>query len=140
MYTPHTFRTGAGAYARIGIETSAMSASPHQLISMLFEGAKAAIGMARHHMACGEIVAKGNAISKAIDIVASGLKAALDADAAGSAGEELVNNLSALYDYIVQKLFQANLRNDAGALDEAEELLESIGSAWREIDAAPARA
>ncbi len=139
MYTPHAFRTGAGAYARVGIETSTMSASPHQLITMLFDGARTAIGMARHHMACGETVAKGNAISKAIDIVASGLKAGLDAEAAGPAGEELVGNLSALYDYIVQRLFQANLRNDAKALDEAEELLENIGSAWREIDAGPSR-
>ncbi|MGJ7527655.1 flagellar export chaperone FliS [Variovorax sp. GB1P17] len=134
MYTPHNFRTGAGAYARVGVETSVMSASPHQLIVMLFDGAKTAIGMARHHMAAGEGEAKGNAISKAIGIVDNGLKAGLDATAAGDAGAELVGNLSALYDYIVQRLFRANLHNDAGALDEAEALLENIASAWREID------
>jgi len=134
MYTPHNMRTGAGAYARLGVETSAMSASPHQLIVMLFDGAKTAIAMARHHMATGEIEAKGNAISKAIGIVDNGLKAALDADAAGEAGAELVGNLSALYDYVVQRLFRANLHNDALALDEADRLLENIASAWREID------
>jgi flagellar protein FliS len=139
MYTPHTFRTGASAYARIGVETGAMSASPHKLICMLFDGAETAIGMARHHMAVGDVVAKGNAISKAIGIVDSGLKASLDAKAAGLAGEELVGNLSDLYDYIIQRLLQANLRNDAKALDEAEGLLENIASAWREIDAGPAR-
>jgi flagellar protein FliS len=139
MYTSHQFRSGAGAYARLGVETSAMSASPHQLICMLFDGAKTAIGMARHHMAAGEIVAKGNAISKAIGIVDSGLKASLDAEAAGLAGAELVANLSALYDYIVQKLLVANLRNDVAALDEADGLLDNIASAWREIDAGAAR-
>lgn len=82
----------------------------------------------------GEIEAKGNAISKAIGIVDNGLKAALDADAAGEAGAELVGNLSALYDYVVQRLFRANLHNDAQALDEADRLLENIASAWREID------
>jgi flagellar protein FliS len=138
MYTPHTFRTGAGAYARVGVETGAMSASPHQLICMLFDGAKTAIGMGRHHMTTGEIAAKGNAISKAINIVDSGLKAALDAKAAGPAGEELVSNLSALYDYITQRLLFANLRNDLQALDEADGLLDNIASAWREIDAGPA--
>ena len=134
MYTPHNMRTGAGAYARLGVETSVMSASPHQLITMLFDGAKTAIGMARHHMAAGETQAKGNAISKAIGIVDNGLKAALDADAAGEAGAELVGNLSALYDYVVQQLFRANLHNDVWALDEADRLLENIASAWREID------
>ncbi|MGN8083470.1 flagellar export chaperone FliS [Variovorax sp. 22077] len=133
MYTPHNMRTGAGAYARLGVETSVMSASPHQLITMLFDGAKTAIGMARHHMAAGETQAKGNAISKAIGIVDNGLKAALDADAAGEAGAELVGNLSALYDYVVQQLFRANLHNDVRALDEADRLLENIASAWQEI-------
>ena len=65
MYTPHNFRTGAGAYARVGVETSAMSASPHQLIVMLFDGAKSAIGMARHHMAAGETEAAARHLARA---------------------------------------------------------------------------
>ena len=135
MYTHHTYRTGAGAYARVGVESSAMSASPHQLIVMLFDGAKTAIGMARHHMATGDVQAKGNAITKAINIVDNGLRASLDAQSAGPDGASLVANLSALYVYVVQRLLQANLRNDAVALDEAENLLDNIASAWREIGA-----
>lgn len=136
MYTHHSYRSGAGAYARVGIESSVMSASPHQLIVLLFDGAKTAIGMARHHMAQGEIQARGNAISKAINIVDNGLRASLDAKAAGAEGARLVENLSALYTYIVQRLLQANLRNDAAALDEADALLDNVASAWREIGAA----
>ncbi|MFI5445969.1 flagellar export chaperone FliS [Polaromonas sp. UC242_47] len=133
MYTPQSFNSGAGAYARVGLEIGAMSASPHQLIVMLFDGAKAAMSMARHHMASGDIVAKGNAISKAINIVDNGLKASLDATAGGQAGEELVANLTALYDYINQRLMYANLRNDPAMLEEASKLLESVSSAWRDI-------
>lgn len=140
MYTSHNFRTGANAYARVGVESGAMSASPHQLICMLFDGAKTAIGMARHHMAGNDFAAKGNAISKAVNIVENGLKASLDADAAGTAGAELVKNLTALYDYIVQRLLYANLRNDAKALDEADRLLDDLAGAWREIDAGAAAA
>jgi flagellar protein FliS len=134
MYTPHQFRTGAGAYARVGVESTAMSATPLQLIMMLFDGAKTAIGAARHHMGAGEIAPKGSAISRAINIVDNGLKASLDAQAAGEAGGELVSNLSALYDYVVRLLLLANVRNDVGSLDEADRLLETIASAWREID------
>jgi flagellar secretion chaperone FliS len=136
MYTPHNFRSGAGAYARLGVETQAMSASPHQLICMLFDGAITAIGMARHHIAEGDVAAKGSAISKAVGIVANGLRASLDAKAAGAAGTELVANLSALYDYVIRRLLQANLRDDPRALDEAQSLLESVASAWREIGVA----
>lgn len=133
MYTPHTFRTGANAYTRVGVETRAMSASPHQLITMLFDGVATSIGLARHHMASGDMLAKGKAISKAINIVDNGLKAGLDAKAAGEAGAELVGNLSALYDYVIRRLLHANLHNESKALDEAQALLENIASAWREI-------
>lgn len=134
MYTPHTFRSGAGAYARVGVESQAMSASPHQLIAMLFDGAKTAIGMARHHMSAGETEAKGNAISKAMNIVENGLKASLDAKAAGTEGTTLVSNLSALYDYVIRRLLYANLHNDAAVLGEVDALLDSLASAWREIE------
>lgn len=135
MYiSPHSYSTGASAYAKLGTETGAMSASPHQLITMLFDGAKTAITMARHHMASGQVVAKGNAISKAINIVQNGLKASLDAEAGGSAGAILAADLSVLYDYINQRLLYANLRNDPVLLDEADRLLDDIGSAWRDID------
>lgn len=134
MHTPaHSTNSGANAYAKIGTESGAMSASPHQLIVMLFDGVKTAITMARHHMANGEIAAKGNAISKAINIIDNGLKASLDAKAGGAAGAALVTNLSALYDYINQRLMYANLRNDPAMLDEADRLLTDISSAWKEI-------
>ncbi|MFC5475976.1 flagellar export chaperone FliS [Paraherbaspirillum soli] len=123
---------GAKAYARLGLETSVMNASQQQLMVMLFEGARTAIRMARHHMAQGEIAAKGNAVSKAINIVDNGLKAALDVDVNDRAERELVDNLSALYDYISLQLLHANLHNDPALLDEADRLLESVGSAWRE--------
>ena len=135
MYSlSNTYSAGAGAYGKVAAETGAMSASPHKLISMLFDGAKTAIVMARHHMAEGQIQAKGNAISKAINIVDSGLKASLDAKAGGPAGAALVADLSALYDYICQRLMYANLRNDPALLDEAERLLANLSSAWQEID------
>lgn len=135
MYEPNPMsRNGARTYARVGLETGVMSASPHQLISLLFSGAKTAINMARHHMAQHEIAAKGNAISKAINIVENGLKLGFEAEAGNKAGAALVANLMALFDYISKRLLQANLRNDAALLEEADRLLDNISSAWREID------
>lgn len=35
-------RSGSQAYAQVGLESGVMSASPHQLIVMLFDGAQSA--------------------------------------------------------------------------------------------------
>lgn len=122
------------AYARVGVETGVMAATPHQLILMLFEGAIMAVGTATHAMREGSIAEKGQAISKAIDIVANGLKVSLDFEA----GAELATRLGALYDYICDRLLHANLKNDAAALDEAGHLLKELRDAWAEIANDPA--
>lgn len=133
MYTSQGFAGGAGAYARVGAESGALGASPHQLITMLFDGVATTIQTAKLHMERHDVAAKGKAISKAINIIDNGLKAALDPHAGGATGAALVADLSALYDYINQRLMFANLRNDPELLDEAARLLENIASAWREI-------
>lgn len=120
---------GANAYARVGVESGVMSADPHQLIVMLFDGAQAAIRAARIHMQAGNTAEKGRSISKALDIVNNGLAAALDREKGG----EIAERLASLYSYIASLLLRANLRNDEANLDEAERLLEDIASAWREI-------
>ncbi|MBZ5488559.1 flagellar export chaperone FliS [Halomonas aquamarina] len=120
---------GANAYARVGVESGVMSADPHKLIAMLFEGAQTAIRAARIHMQSGNTGEKGKAISKALDIVNNGLAAALDQEKGG----DIAERLASLYDYIARLLLTANLRNDEESLNQAEQLLENIASAWREI-------
>ena len=44
MYTAS--RQGINAYARVGLETGVIAASPHRLILMLFEGAHVALSSA----------------------------------------------------------------------------------------------
>ncbi|PMR77690.1 flagellar export chaperone FliS [Billgrantia endophytica] len=126
---------GAGAYARVGVESGVMSASPHQLIVMLFDGALSSIRAARIHMQAGSVAEKGRAISKALDIVNNGLLAALDTEKGG----EIAERLGSLYDYVVRLLLAANLHDDQESLDQAERLLEDIASAWREIGSAGAQ-
>lgn len=127
------YSRGASAYARVGVESGVMSASPHQLIVMLFDGALASIRAARLHLQDGRIGARAEAISKALDIINNGLRAALDSERGG----EVAAQLDSLYDYIARRLIEANLRQDINALDESERLIEEIASAWREIGSTP---
>ena len=127
-YSPMRAR-GAGTYAKVGLETGVNSASPEKLISMLFDGARTAIRQAQAALEANDIPARGKAISKAIDIVGNGLRAALNLEAGG----EVAANLYNLYEYIERCLLQANLRADAGKLAEADRLLGEIAEAWNEM-------
>lgn len=122
-------RNPVAAYASVGVETSVPTADPHQLILLLFEGAKIAISAAKMHMAQGNIAEKGSSVSKAIDIITNGLNASLDHEAGG----DLTIKLGALYDYMAQRLLWANLKNDAAALDEVMRLLSELHGAWAQI-------
>lgn len=118
----------AGAYRTVGVETGVAGASPHQLVTMLFDGFNTAIAEARSALALGQVEAKCKALSRALRIVDEGLKAPLDA-----AGGSLSENLSSLYGYVALRLTQANLNNDLAALDECVKLLEPVRSAWLAI-------
>lgn len=119
----------AATYAKVGLESSVTTADPHGLILLLFEGAASAMSLARLHMEQNDIALRGASISRAIDIIGNGLKASLDLNAGG----ELAERLAALYEYIIQRLLRANMKNDRAALDEAIFLLGEIHSAWIEI-------
>jgi flagellar protein FliS len=120
---------GANAYAKVGLETGVTTASPHQLIVMLFEGALIAISTATQQMKAGDIAAKGQAISKAISIINSGLRASLNKEAGGEIGQ----NLDALYEYLSNRLLLANLNNDLEILAEVDRLLRELKGAWDAI-------
>src|SRR5690606_28464763 len=115
------------AYAQVGLETEVLSASPEHLITLLFNGARTAMLQARLHMAQGNIAGRGQSLSKAIDIVDSGLKMAGGTEKGGA----LARHLVATYDLIWHSLMLANLRDDAEKLALAEHLLTDIADAWR---------
>jgi len=126
----------AGAYRKVGVETGVPAASPHRLVTMLFDGFNDAIAQARIALQQGEIGAKCKAIGRAVRIVDEGLKAALDVEAGGP----LASDLFALYGYVAVRLTEANLHNDGHALDECAALLEPVRSAWIAIDPVAAAA
>src|SRR3954464_1266400 len=99
--------SGAKAYAKVGIETGVVAASPHKLIVMLFDGALVALATAQQHIKDGNVAGKGQSISKAIMIINAGLRASLDHNVGG----DIAASLDALYDYMSSRLLTANLNN-----------------------------
>ncbi|MDB5787160.1 flagellar export chaperone FliS [Caballeronia mineralivorans] len=120
---------GAHAYARVGVQTGVMGASPHRLVVMLYQGARQAVAQARMHLQQGNIAARGEAITKAISIIESGLQPALNKDAGG----EIAARLDALYTYMSHRLLEANVRHSEEVLVEIDGLLATLEEAWMAI-------
>ena len=128
MFSPNP-RAAMSAYRSVEVGSLVDSASPQRLVVMLFDGARAAVAAAKAHLRRRDVAAKCTAISQAIAIIDGGLKASLDLNVGG----ELARNLSELYAYMTQRLLEANLKNDAAALEEVSGLLEQLGSAWEAL-------
>ena len=126
----YSARLASSAYRQVGLQTGVSGASPHELITLLFDGALESIVQARGHLADKRIAQKCSAITKAVRIVGEGLKAALDIEAGG----ELARRLFTLYEYIGTRLTYANWKNDDAALQECINLLTTLKEAWVAID------
>lgn len=120
---------GSAAYESVERDTGVTSADPHQLIVMLFDGALLCVAAAQQHMRDRHIAAKGENISKAIGIIANGLKASLNMEVGG----ELALRLSALYEYMCERLLEANIHDNAVALREVHQLLAELKGSWEQI-------
>jgi flagellar protein FliS len=116
------------AYTRVGTQSGVIDASPHRLISMLFEGAADRIASARGAMLRGERARQGELLGRVISII-DNLRASLDAERGG----ELAARLGDLYDYMQQRLLYASAESDVAALDEVRDLLQEVRSGWDAI-------
>ncbi|MDC7846604.1 flagellar protein FliS [Legionella pneumophila] len=116
-------------YKAIELQTRIETASPHELIDLLLQGARSHIATAHGNIQRNQIKEKGEHIGKAISII-EGLKMSLNHDKGG----EIAENLLQLYDYIQQILLKANLKNDEDLLAQSNMLLAEVHQAWQAIN------
>lgn len=121
-------RASALRYYSNSRASEADEASPHRLISMLYDGALERLGQASAALAAGDLVFKVRAINSVIEIVTY-LRGILDMKGGG----EISVRLDALYEYSLRRLAQANAGNDVEALREVARLLSTVKSGWDAI-------
>jgi flagellar secretion chaperone FliS len=110
------------------LESRILSASPLDLVNILYEQAILEIHQARQSLARGDVAARSGSILKAIAIIGE-LQSSLDHEAGG----EIAANLGQLYQYMRARLTVGNLRQSDAPLAEVTRLLESLGDAWSAI-------
>ena len=110
--------------------TSAISeASPHRLITIMFDACQEQLSIAKGAMTRGDVKGKVVSIKKAIDIVVR-LQASLDFERGGS----IAVNLDDLYTFCTNQLALANATNDVAKLDEVFRVIAEIKLGWTQIE------
>ncbi len=122
---PRSAQNRISQYRQVGVQTGVEAASPHKLIKLLIEGAIEKVQLARGYLERQDVQRKCETVSWAMQII-DGLRGSLDMKAGG----DIAANLDALYDYMLRRLLEANLRNDGAGLDEVTKLLNDLRAGW----------
>ena len=110
------------------LETRILSATPLELVVILYDEAIDAVRAARGHLAAGNIRARSRSISRATCILIE-LERSLNLEAGG----ELSRRLAGVYYFMRSSLTEANVRQSDEGLAATEKLLLSLREAWGAI-------
>jgi flagellar protein FliS len=115
---------------KVNSHAQVSEASPHRLVQMLMEGGLDRMAQAKGALSRGDIAQKGLLLGKAIEII-SGLRDGLEPEKAED--PEAIQRLDALYNYMGNRLVEANQVNDAEMIDEVARLLITVKTGWDAI-------
>ncbi len=123
----------ANGYVKTYRANAVLTASPGQLVLMLYDGALKAMAIAgeafeRTEDDLSRIEIINHQLQKAQNILAE-LQNGLNLEAGG----DFAQTLYRLYDYHNRRLFEANLKKDAAIVREVEGLVRSLRDAWAEM-------
>jgi len=112
-------------YGEHYVADRALTASPLELIRMLYEGAISSIDLARQKLRSGEILERGQAVTKSVEIIRE-LQIALRS----GPQSEMATNLSELYGYMQHRLLEAHVQKSDDALAEVLRLTQCLYDGW----------
>ena len=112
---------GIDAYRR----TEAQSASPMQLVVMLYDGALRFLNEARTAQAAGDVRRRANALGRVAAIVAE-CHSTLDLERGGMLAAEL----DRLFSYMSSRLLDITVKRDPTAIEEVYKLMSILRDAW----------
>lgn len=115
-------------YSHVKVNAAVASATPHELIQMLYDGLLERIAQMKGAIDQKNIELKNTKVNQAISIL-FGLREALNNDNGG----DLSGRLDNLYDYVQRQLWQSHMKNDSTILDECATLITEISTAWQQI-------
>lgn len=114
------------AYAATQRETAVSAARPIDLVVMVYERLLEHLRSAQIQMAEG--TDSSVSLTKAVDLITTGLEACLNKKQGG----EIAENLAAIYEWANREIMLARLRRDPQMLQGVINAMQPLAEAWRE--------
>ena len=114
----------AGAYTKVQVQSTERK---EDIVLLLYEEAIKRVLQARAGIEAQSPKDRGENISRVVAIVSE-----LDCSLDRTLELEMVDNLSGLYQYMIQQLSLANVKNDAQFLDPVEKILSELWEAFQQ--------
>ena len=115
-------------YNKINTAVRVKEATPHELTSMMFEGALKSLVILPALIKNKKYEEKAKELSRAIQII-NALAECLDMKKGG----DLAKQLLSLYSYMNKKLFEVASSNDLETISHVHSLLKEISDGWNAI-------
>jgi flagellar secretion chaperone FliS len=123
----------ATGYARTYRANSVLTASPGQLVLMLYDGALKALAIAREAFErAGDDPRRIETINTQL-LKAQAIITELQGGLNMESGGEFASTMHRLYDYHNHRLLQANMRKEVAPVIEVERLLRELRDAWAQM-------
>ena len=114
------------AYAATQRETSVSSAKPVELVAMVYQRLLDHLHTGKIQMAEG--TDSSESLTKAIDLITTGLESCLDKEKGG----EIAQNLAFIYDWAGKEIIRARLRRDPEMIQGVINAFVPLAEAWLE--------
>ena len=114
------------AYAATQRETSVSSAKPVELVAMVYQRLLDHLHTGKIQMAEG--ADSSESLTKAIDLITTGLESCLDKEKGG----EIAQNLAFIYDWAGKEIIRARLRRDPEMIQGVINAFVPLAEAWLE--------
>lgn len=121
-------RKNLKAYNQVNIETTLLSANPHQVILMMYDGLLESIAKAKGAIERRDFEMKSKMLTKGVNILS-----ALDNSLDPVAEPQISKTFSSLYHYCIGKLNEVTITLEVVNLDEVTELLKPLRDAWKDM-------
>lgn len=123
----------ATGYARTYRANAVLTASPGQLVLMLYDGALKALAIAREGFATSPDDPRRIQIINEQLLKAQAILNELQSGLNMEAGGEFAKTMHRLYDYHNRRLLEANLRKQIEPVIEVERLVRELRDAWAQM-------
>lgn len=123
----------ASGYARTYRANAILTASPGQLVLMLYDGALKAMAIARDAFEAPETESKRIETINSQLLKAQAILTELQNGLNLEAGGEFAKTMHRLYDYHNRRLLEANVRKQVEPLIEVERLVRELRDAWAQM-------